>query len=171
MRAAASSAALSFSGMEEMVTALDQDIAQLRALNARFIHNWVTRDVASHDAITHERFVCLGSTGGYTAKPAYLRYWATGFDPKVTVYWDVRDERIDVFGDVALVRAVNKHIDIVDGREVVGMTAYTDTYIRETNANGTSRWLCVQAQLTPVAPVNWPADDTIISRYIHGVKQ
>jgi len=143
-----------------------RDLADLRALNARFIQNWVTRDVASHDAITHPRFICLGSTGAYTAKPAYLRYWATGFDPDVTVYWDVRDERIDVFGDVALVRATNKHVDIRSGREVVGMTAYTDTYLRE---NG--RWLCIQAQLTPVAPENWPGDDTIVSRYIRGVKQ
>lgn len=148
------------------MTDIAKDLADLRALNALFIHNWVTRDVASHDAITHPRFICLGSSGGYTAKPAYLRYWAAGFDPDVTIYWDVRDERIDVFGDVALVRATNKHIDVREGTEEVGMTAYTDTYLRE---NG--RWLCIQAQLTPVAPVNWPSDDTIVSRYVRGVKQ
>ncbi len=152
------------------MAALDKNLSDLSALNARFIHNWVTRDVASHDAITHARFICLGSKGAYTAKPAYLRYWATGFDPSVTIYWDVRDERIDVFGDMALVRAVNKHIDLVDGREVIGMTAYTDTYIRNPDS-GASPWICVQAQLTPVAPENWPPDDTIISRYIRGVKQ
>ena len=28
---------------------------ELRALNARFIHNFVTNDVASHDAILHPR--------------------------------------------------------------------------------------------------------------------
>ena len=144
----------------------EQDLAALRALNARFIHNWVMRDVASHDAITHPRFICLGSSGAYTLKPAYLRYWATGFDPAVTIYWDVRDERIDVFGDVALVRATNKHIDLQNGAEVVGMTAYTDTYLRE---NG--RWLCIQAQLTPVAEANWPGDETIVSWYVRGIKQ
>lgn len=153
------------------MAALDKDLSDLSALNARFIHNWVTGDVASHDAITHPRFICLGSKGGYTPKPAYLRHWATGFDPEVTIYWDVRDERIDVFADMALVRAVNKHIDLVDGREVIGMTAYTDTYVRDLDTGGGSRWLCVQAQLTPVATENWPADDTIISRYIRGVKQ
>ena len=68
------------------MAALDKDLLDLGALNARFIHNWVTRDVASHDAITHARFICLGSKGGYVAKPAYLQYWATGFDPEVTIY-------------------------------------------------------------------------------------
>ena len=84
---------------------IEQDLADLRALNARFIHNYITRDVASHDAITHSRFVCLGSTGKYIEKPAYLAYWATAFDPDVVIYWDTRDERISVFGHTALVRA------------------------------------------------------------------
>ena len=72
---------------------------------------------------------------------------------------------------MALVRAANKHIDLVAGREVVGMTAYTDTYIRNSNTGCGSRWLGVQARLTSVAPENWPPDDTIISRYVRGVKQ
>ena len=32
-------------------------MSELRALNARFIHNFVTRDVASHDAILHPAFI------------------------------------------------------------------------------------------------------------------
>ena len=31
----------------------------LRALNAKFIHNFVTCDVKAHSAIIHERFVCI----------------------------------------------------------------------------------------------------------------
>jgi hypothetical protein len=30
---------------------------ELRALNARFIHNFVTNDVVSHDAILHPGFI------------------------------------------------------------------------------------------------------------------
>jgi hypothetical protein len=39
---------------------------ELRALNARFIHNFVTNDVASHDAILHPRFIniCLRDSAG-----------------------------------------------------------------------------------------------------------
>jgi len=50
----------------------DDAMRQLRALNARFIHNFVTNDVKSHAAITHERFVCLSSKGAREARKDYL---------------------------------------------------------------------------------------------------
>ena len=136
---------------------------ELRALNARFIHNFVTNDVASHDAILHARFINIWPTGQRWDRATYLKYWATAFDPKVIVYWDVRDELITVIGDVALVRATNKHTRRRDGTEVTGMTMYTDTYLFEHGA-----WKCIQAQLTAVAPEHQPADDTIVSVYIEG---
>jgi ketosteroid isomerase-like protein len=144
----------------------DRDLEALRALNARFIHNFVTNDVASHDAITHPRFVYLSSAGAKVDRATYLRDWASGFDPQVLPYWDLRDEHIEVFGDCALVRATNKHVRRVDGVEVTGMTLYTDTYVREGG-----RWLCVQAQLTEVKPAHYPPDGTIVCRYLDGVRQ
>ena len=83
---------------------------ELRALNARFIHNFVTNDVASHDAILHPGFINIWPTGQRWDRATYLKYWATAFDPKVIVYWDVRDELITVIGNVALVRSTNKSI-------------------------------------------------------------
>ncbi len=71
-----------------------------------------------------------------------------------------------MFGDTALVRATNKHTLRMSGQETTGMTAYTDTYVRQDG-----HWLCVQAQLTAVAPENYPGDDTIITRYVRGEKQ
>jgi len=50
----------------QLATAKDQSAGtmdQLRALNARFIHNFVTNDVASHDAILHPRFINIWPTG------------------------------------------------------------------------------------------------------------
>ena len=35
---------------------------ELRALNARFIHNFVTNDVASHDDILHPGFINIWPT-------------------------------------------------------------------------------------------------------------
>ena len=70
------------------------------------------------------------------------------------------------FGDVALVRATNKYVRVIDGNAVTGMTAYTDTYIHEGG-----RWLCIQAQLTAVAMEHWPGDDTIIDTWLRGVLQ
>jgi ketosteroid isomerase-like protein len=139
---------------------------ELRALNARFIHNFVTNDVASHDAILHPRFINIWPTGQRWDRASYLKYCATAFDPKLIPYWDVRDELITVIGDVALVRSTNKATRRRDGNELTAMTTYTDTYVFEDGA-----WKCIQAQIQAVAPEFYPADDTIVSVYIDGKLQ
>ena len=142
------------------------DLDALRALNKRFIHNFVTNDVASHDAILHPSFRSISPGAGHLDRQAYLAAWATGFDPAVIPYWDMRDERITLLGDVALVTATNRWARVANGAETVGMTCYTDTYVREGG-----RWLCALAQLTPVAPAHYPPDATIVVRYLRGVLQ
>lgn len=144
----------------------EQDLATLRALNATFIHNFVTCDVAAHDAIIHRRFRCISSSGSVQSRVDYLKDWATDFDPEVILYWDMRDEDIAIFGDVALVRATTKWVRRAEGQDVTGMTMYTDTYLREGG-----QWLCIQAQLSPVAPENFTADTAIVCRYVKGVLQ
>ena len=146
---------------------MNETLDELRALNARFIHNYVTNDVPGHDAILHPGFLCISSSGERINRATYLRRWATGFDPEVVIHWDLRDEAISVIGDVALVRATNRHVIRENGREEDGMTAYTDTYRRQPDG----RWLCIQAQLTAVAARHWPGEATVISTYIRGVKQ
>jgi Domain of unknown function (DUF4440) len=143
----------------------DDPLPALRALNAKFIHNYVTNDVPSHDSILHPRFEYVSPSGKRVARAPYLVAWATGFHPDQVVYWDTRAERIAVFGDTALVAATNKWTEAAGGKETTGMTCYTDTYIRE---NG--KWLCVLAQLTHVAPEFWPGDDTIVNKYVRGKK-
>lgn len=138
-------------------------LPELRALNARFIHNYVTNDVASHDAILHARFEYVSPSGKRVARAPYLAAWATGFDPERIVYWDYRDERIALFGDTALVASTNKWTEVAGGKETTGMTCYTDTYVREGGA-----WKCALAQLTHVAPEFWPSDETIVKRYVRG---
>lgn len=144
----------------------EQDLAALRALNATFIHNFVTCDVAAHDAIIHPRFRCISTSGSVQNRVDYLKDWATDFDPEVILYWDMRDEDIAIFGDVALVRATTKWVRRLQGQDVTGMTMYTDTYLKEGG-----KWLCIQAQLSPVAPENFTADTAIVCRYIKGVLQ
>ena len=149
-----------------MNTSQPSDLEALRRLNKRFIHNFVTNDVASHDAILHPTFRALYPGGVHIDRAAYLKSWRTGFDPAVITYWDMRDQRITLVGDTALVGATNRWVRVRDGVEAVGMTAYTDTYVR--TADG---WLCVLAQLTPVAPENYPHDGTIVVQYLAGVLQ
>lgn len=84
------------------MTAQADDLRTLSALNSRFIHNFVSNDVAGHDAILHPSF----------------------------------------------------------------RTVTSSTYVRTDGA-----WLCCLAQLTPVAPANYPADDTIVVRYLRGKLQ
>jgi ketosteroid isomerase-like protein len=139
---------------------------ELRALNARFIHNFITNDVPSHDAILHEGFLCITPGGARVGRADYLKAWATGFDAGRIPYFDYRDERIDVFGDTALVRSTNKSVRMADGVETVGMTMYTDIYVHRDGA-----WKCIQAQITPVAPSNYPSDDTIVRKYVRGAAQ
>jgi hypothetical protein len=148
------------------MTSPQTDIETLRALNKRFIHNFVTNDVPSHDAILHPSFRTIDTLGGHMDRASYLEEWATGFDPDVILYWDMRDERITLIGDVALVSATNKWHRVCNGVETPGMTCYTDTYIRAGET-----WLCVHAQLTSVAPQNYPSDDTIVVKYLRGVLQ
>src|SRR3982751_2602486 len=143
-----------------------ETLNELRALNARFIENFVTRDVAAHDAILHPAFINILPTGQRLDRASYLKYWATAFDPKIIVYWDVRDELITVIGDVALVRSTNKATRRRDGNEVTGMTTYTDTYLFENGA-----WKCIHAQIQTVAPEHYPSDDTIVSVYVKGELQ
>jgi hypothetical protein len=138
-------------------------IDDLRALNARFIHNFITNDVASHDAILHRDFICIDPDGRRVGRTEYLTRWANQFDAERIPYYDYRDEKIDVFGDTALLRSTNKSVRIVDGDETVRMTMYTDIYVREGGA-----WKCVQAQITPVTPANYPPDGTIVRKYVKG---
>ena len=140
--------------------------AELRALNARFIHNFITNDVPSHDAILHPDFICITPAGARVGRADYLKAWATGFEAERIPYYDYRDERIDVFGDTALVRSTNKRVSARDGVETVAMTMYTDIYVRRDGA-----WQCVQAQITPVTANNYPSDDTIVRKYIRGQAQ
>ena len=140
--------------------------AELRALNAKFIHNFITNDVPSHDAILHKDFICITSAGARVSRADYLKAWATGFDAERIPYFDYRDELIHVFGSTALLRSTNKSTRMVDGVETTGMTMYTDIYIREEGA-----WKCIQAQITPVAPANYPSDETIVKKYLKGKAQ
>lgn len=144
----------------------DQAMADLRALNARFIHNFITNDVAGHDAILHKDFLAIQPSGQRLERGPYLKRWANGFSPDVIPYWDVRDERITLIGPVALVRATNKYVVVQNGQEVTGMATYTDSYIYENGA-----WKCIEAHITEVKPEFYPGDETIISVYIRGVKQ
>jgi len=134
------------------------DMAILKELNAKFIHNFVTNDVAAHSLIIHPDFIHINTEGKYTDRARYLENWAHGF--RDIVYWDYRGEDIKLFGNTALVHSQNKCIAIKDGKEDISYWMYTDTYIKE---NG--EWKCVQAQIVKVTRENLAGEETIVRKY------
>jgi ketosteroid isomerase-like protein len=121
------------------------DSQQLSAINAKFINNFLTQDVASHAAIIHRDFVCIRGDGSIISRETYLKNWATDFDNSGYLTFTYADEYIRIFGDVALVRSKTIFTKVVNGKTITGYTIYTDTYKKE-NGN----WKCVQVQITPV---------------------
>ena len=139
---------------------------ELRALNARFIHNFITNDVASHDAILHPDFINIWPTGQRWDRASYLKYWATAFDPKRDPLLG-RPRRTHHRDRQCRAGALHQQGHPPPRwKEVTGMTTYTDTYLFENGA-----WKCIQAQIQAVAPEHYPADDTIVSVYIEGKLQ
>lgn len=136
------------------------ELVQLQTLNKRFIHNYVTNDVASHDAILHPAFSYMSAAGRRVDRATYLEAWATGFDPAIITYWDMRDETITIADNTALVRATNKFTEA----GVTGMACYTDVYVKEGG-----KWLCIHAQISNVAEIHWPNDETVVVSYDRGV--
>jgi hypothetical protein len=134
------------------------DLEELKKINAKFIHNYVTNDVESHSKIIHPDFIHISSTGKIVSREEYLKNWAHGYDGMV--YWDYRNEFIKIYGNMALVHSVNQYTHVQNGKETKGMSIYTDTYIKE---NG--KWLCVQAQISTVTPENQKNYSTIVRQY------
>jgi ketosteroid isomerase-like protein len=137
---------------------IETDMDQLRKLNATFINNFVTSDTVSHSKIIHRDFVCITGSGSLLGRRDYLQGWTEGF--KGITYWDYRDEDIKIFGNVALVHAQNKYIAEAEGKEITGMSMYTDIYLKENN-----EWKCIQAQITRLTPENYAGDETIVKKY------
>jgi hypothetical protein len=144
-------------------TTESDDLTQLKMLNAKFIHNFVMNDVPSHDAILHAKFQYINSQGKWVNRKDYLENWKSGFDPEKIIYWHYRFERITIIGTTALVRSVNKYVILENGKETLGMAQYTDVYVKEKG-----EWKCIQAQITNVAPENYPGDVTLVKKYIKG---
>jgi hypothetical protein len=128
---------------QSVVNNIRDDMAQLSALNALFIQNFLHNDTVAHNKIIYKDFVCIASNGKVVSRDAYMKEWAQGYDPSVYKSFVMQNELIRIIGNTALVRAETPYTYIDNGREISGTTIYTDTYIK---LDG--RWWCVQAQLT-----------------------
>jgi ketosteroid isomerase-like protein len=127
------------------MTPSENDLDALKRLNAQFIRNYVAQDVASHDQIIHEDFVCIQNSGTIMGREEYLEDWGHDYSRSGFTGFEYSDEHIRIFGDMALIRSKTTWTRMVNGKVLRGSSIYTDTYRKE---NG--RWRCVQAQITPI---------------------
>lgn len=128
---------------QSVVNNIKDDMAQLTALNAQFIQNFLHNDTVAHNKIIYKDFICIASNGNIVSRDAYMKEWAHGYDPSIYKSFIMQNELIRIIGNTALVRAETPYTYINSGKEISGTTIYTDTYIK---LDG--RWWCVQAQLT-----------------------
>jgi len=131
------------SGKQPETNKINDDVAQLSALNAQFIQNFLHNDTAAHNKIIYKDFVCIVSSGAVINRDDYMKGWSHGYDPSFYKSFVMQNEFIRVFENTALIRAETPYTYIDNGREITGTTIYTDTYIK---LDG--RWWCIQAQLT-----------------------
>jgi hypothetical protein len=136
---------LTIAQMLDKPNAKDPDQAILSKLNEKFIKNFVTQDTISHNQIIHKDFVCIENSGAIVGRKEYMIGWATGYKDSGYATFGIADEFIRIFGNMALVRSRTVYTKKKDGTTINGGTIYTDTYVKE---NG--KWLCVQAQITPI---------------------
>jgi len=128
---------------QTMTNKINEDVAQLSALNAQFIQDFLHNDTVAHNKIIYKDFVCILTNGTVINRDDYMKGWSHGYDPSLYKSFTMQNEFIRVFGATALVRAETPYTYIDNGKEISGTTIYTDTYIK---IDG--RWWCVQAQLT-----------------------
>ncbi len=84
----------------------------LRAINARFIENFINNDVAAHDAPLHPAFIGIRSDGTRVGRGRLSgKYGRGGSIPASSPIGTFATELITVVGNSALVRATNKHVN------------------------------------------------------------
>jgi hypothetical protein len=131
--------------MMDKPTTKNSDQVTLSKLNEKFIKNFVTQDTVSHNQIIHNDFVCIESSGAIVGRKEYIKNWATGYKDAGYATFSITDEFIRIFENMALIRSRTVYSKMKDGTTINGGSIYTDTYVKE---NG--KWLCVQAQITPI---------------------
>ncbi|MGZ3766177.1 MAG: nuclear transport factor 2 family protein [Mucilaginibacter sp.] len=124
---------------------MESEKSLLSNLNKKFIANFVNQDASEHDKIIHQDFVCIESNGKIVEREEYLKNWTTGYVNSGYQTFSIIDEVIRIFGQMAIIRSKTIYTKLKDGEIVNGNSVYTDTYVK---TNG--KWLCVQAQITPL---------------------
>jgi hypothetical protein len=110
---------------------------ELRALNENYIRALMSGDVDWFRARLADEFVCIESDGLILDKAAFLRRTSWG---SMLASYSLEDVAVNVYGDVALVRAKGAWTDKAG---IPGFSRYVDVYV-----HAAGEWKVVSAQVT-----------------------
>jgi hypothetical protein len=110
---------------------------ELRALNENYIRALMSGDVDWFRARLADEFVCIESDGLILDKAAFLRRTSWG---SMLASYSLEDVAVNVYGDVALVRAKGAWTDKAG---IPGFSRYVDVYV-----HAVGEWKVVSAQVT-----------------------
>ena len=117
-------------------------VAEIERLDSLWLHAYVSRDVATVDAILDEDFV--GQIAGQISDKAGV---LAGVAASETLEMGLERIRVNVFGDVAVAHAVRRSTARTPDGPLESRFAYTDVY----RWNGV-RWVCFTGQSAPLPP-------------------
>ncbi|MCU1284025.1 MAG: Bona fide RidAYjgFTdcFRutC subgroup [Acidobacteriales bacterium] len=112
-------------------------VAELRALNERYIEAFINSDVEWYRDILSDDFVCIESDGTVLNSAQFLEQ--AGRQPDVKSY-KLQETNVRLYGDIALVQATGAFIK-KDGS--AGLSRYTDVYL-----HNVGQWKVISAQIT-----------------------
>ncbi|HEV2354096.1 MAG TPA: nuclear transport factor 2 family protein [Puia sp.] len=116
------------------------DADSLKALNAQFIHGYITKDTAKLSHIFADDFLLINPSGKRFSKRDILKGFATS--PHF-IRCEVDTVEVRLYGTVGLVFARAVFTTSDKGKKTTGKTSYLDVYRKRRG-----RWVAIAAHVT-----------------------
>src|SRR5262245_26882228 len=96
---------------------INNDESELIKINYQFIRNFLNNDTIAHSRIIHpNQFLFIGKDGQFLDRGAYMNNWAHGYNKELTPEFELVEEQVRVFGDMALIVAKTRDVSLRDGK-------------------------------------------------------
>jgi ketosteroid isomerase-like protein len=109
---------------------------QLKKLEIQWANAGVKKDLAVIDRLLADDFITTDPQGEVFTRAEEIAFLKTGED--VVSYAALRDVKVRVYGDAAVVTYVYQAQETLKGRDVSGTSRWTDTWVKRGGS-----WRCV----------------------------